>query len=146
MVLASINISTLSAALIPSGPNFIWGVLLYVVLIMDILTMFLQKDSNLMLTMFLAVSILSAFLNELGLNSNDSHLDIGTGIFKQVMTTDGNSFANWMIGVAMVVLPLVVAGMTSSGKSRIPALIAVFSAGIYVFGRWAVLQVLHGSL
>jgi hypothetical protein len=144
--LASININSLLAALAPSGSNFIWGILLYIVLIMDVLTMLLQRESNLMLTIFLAISILSAFLNELGLNANSSNLDIGSGFFKQVMTTDGSSFANWMIGVIMVILPLVVVGMTSSPKSRFPGILAVIAAALYVFGRWVFSQILRGQL
>lgn len=145
-VAASVTISTLLSALLPSGANLIWGILLYIVLVMDVLTMVLQKESNLMLTIFLAISILAAFLFELGLNSATSGLDIGTGIFKQIMTTDGSSFANWMLGVIMVVLPLVVIGMTKSGRSRLPGLLAFLAAALFVFGRWFVIQFLHGSI
>jgi len=140
---AAITISSLLAALAPSS---FWGFILYIALIMDVLTMLLQKESNLMLTIFLAISILAAFLDELGLNASNSQLDIGTGIFKQVMTTDGSSFANWMIGVLMVVLPMVVVGMTTAPKSRVPGILAVIAAALYVFGRWVVLQILHGQL
>ena len=140
MFLASLSIGSMLSALVPTS---IWGFLLYIVLIMDIVTMVMQKESNLMLTIFLAISILSAFLDELGLNAYASHLDIGTGFFKQVMTTDGTSFANWMVGVLMFVLPLVVVGMSNAPKSRFPGILAVIAAGLFVFGRWVFSQILH---
>ena len=140
MFLASITAGSILSALVPSS---IWGWILYIVLIMDIATMVLQKESNLMLTVFLAISILAAFLDELGINAYVSHLDVGTGFFKQVMTTDGTSFANWMVGVLMFVLPLVVVGMSNAPKSRFPGILAVIAAGLYVFGRWVLSQILH---
>ncbi len=124
---------SLAAVLNALKPINFWGWLLYIVIVMDLLTMFLQKKGTLMLTIFLSISILTAFINELG--SNNPNIGSGGDVFSSMLKT--GSFANWMIGILMFVFPLVVAGMTKTGRSRLPAILGGIFAMIYVFGRYA---------
>lgn len=132
LIAQQITLSTVLNALKPI--NF-WGWLLYIVIVMDLLTMFLQKKGTLMLTIFLSISIMTALIDELGANDLARTTAVTPGLFTDMLVT--GRFANWMIGVLMFVFPLVVAGMTKTGRSRLPAILASIFAMIYVFGRYA---------
>ncbi len=121
--------STILAALKPID---FWGYLVYLIILMDVLLIFLQKESNLFLNVLMAIAILAGIINELGLNS----LNVGTGVFSQMLVTDKFSFANFMLDVIMFVFPLIVVGMTRTPRSRIPGILGVVLAGLFLFGHW----------
>jgi hypothetical protein len=116
-------------------PIDFWGYLVYLIILMYLLTLFLQKESNLSLNMLMAAAILAGIINELGLN-NQGNLNVGTGVFRDMLITDRFSFANFMLDVIMFVFPLVVVGMTKTPRSRIPGILGVVLAGLFLFGHW----------
>ncbi len=132
--------NTIVHTLIPSGPDVIWGAILWVVIIMDVITLFMQKRGTLQITIFLAISIVCAFINELGINNPGLVATSGAGVISDMMRAKPYNFANFMVGVLMFLLPLVVVGSTKTPGSRVPGLLAALAAGIYVFGRWVILH------
>ncbi len=127
LVAQQLNLNQLLYAL---KPGDFWGWLCYLVIVFDVLLLLLQKQSRLLLTVFIAISIVAALINELGSNG----LAGGPGVFGDMLRR--NTFANWMVGIVMFVLPLVVVGMTKTPRSRLPGLLATVFAMIFVFGRW----------
>ncbi|MHB8625299.1 MAG: hypothetical protein ACYDEO_03760 [Aggregatilineales bacterium] len=116
-------------------PIDFWGYLVYLIILMDMLLIFLQKESNLFLNILMAIAILAGIINELGLN-NQGSLNVGSGVFSQMLVTNKFSFANFMLDVAMFVFPLIVVGMTKTPRSRIPGILGVVLAGLFLFGHW----------
>lgn len=119
-------------------PVDFWGVLVYLIILMDVLLIFLQKESNLFLNMLMAMAILAGFINELGLNSQ-GNLTVARGVLHDMLDTQHYNLANFMLGVVMFVFPLIVVGMTKTARSRIPGILGVLLAGLFLFGRWFVL-------
>jgi hypothetical protein len=127
-------------ALSPGGiiaalkPVDFWGWLCYIVIGLNVLTLILVKESNLLLTVLLAIGIMAALILELAAN----RLQTGTGgLFTDILLT--NKLPNWLLGITMCVCPMVVAGMTKTGRARLPAILAAIFAAIFVFGRWMTL-------
>ena len=116
-------------------PIDFWGYLVYLIILMDVLLIFLQKESNLFLNILMAIAILAGIINELGLN-NQGSLNVGNGVFSQMLVTNKFSFANFMLDVIMFVFPLIVVGMTKTPRSRIPGILGVVLAGLFLFGHW----------
>ncbi|MHB8747877.1 MAG: hypothetical protein ACYDBJ_01655 [Aggregatilineales bacterium] len=116
-------------------PIDFWGYLVYLIILMDMLLIFLQKESNLFLNILMAIAILAGIINELGLN-NQGSLNVGSGVFSQMLVTNKFSFANFMLDVAMFVFPLIVVGMTKTPRSRIPGILGVVLAGLFLFRHW----------
>ncbi len=119
-------------------PVDFWGYLVYLIILMDVLLLVLQKESNLFLNFLMAIAILAGIINELGLN-NPGTLTVQRGVLHDMLDTQHYNFANFMLGVAMFVFPLVVVGMTKTARSRIPGILGVLLAGLFLFGRWFLL-------
>ncbi|GEM_PF-1193387 len=117
-----------------------WGTILYLIIFLDIVVLFMQgKHGNLQITVFLAISIMSAFISMLGANVFAKHYAssmLGNGFFHDALTFDHFNFANFMIGVLIFIMVLVVAGLTKAGKSRLPAFLAALFGMLFVFGHW----------
>ncbi len=123
-------------------PGDLSSILVYVVIVMGILTLFMQGNKGtLMLTVFMAVSIMSALIEELAANiaRTGTSINLGSGVFKDIVTQHPASFANYMVGVLMFIGPLIVAGMTKMPKSRPPALLAFAAGLLFVFLNWLAL-------
>lgn len=125
----------MSSILTALKPIDFWGYLVYLIIVMDMLLIFLQKESNLFLNVLMAAAILAGIINELGLNSQGT-ISLGTGVLHDMLVTDKFSFANFMLDVIMFVFPLIVVGMTKTPRSRIPGVLAVVLAGLFLFGHW----------
>ena len=119
-------------------PIDFWGYLVYLIILMDVLLLVLQKESNLFLNFLMAIAILAGIINELGLN-NQGALTVQRGVLHDMLDTQHYNFANFMLGVVMFVFPLVVVGMTKTARSRIPGILGVLLAGLFLFGRWFLL-------
>ena len=101
-------------------PNDIWGWWLYIIVILVLLTLLMQKQGSPLLgTLMLAGSIMSAL------------------ILKVSTFSAYNFFTSFIFTIVLWVFPLVVAGMTKSPKSRIPALLAAFLGAVFMFAKWA---------
>jgi hypothetical protein len=122
--------------LVPGDFN---GILVYIVIVMGILTLFMQGNKGtLMLTVFMAVSIMAGLIEELTTNiaRTGASFNMGSGVFRDMVTRYPPSFANFFVGIIMFVGPLVVAGMTKVGKARPPAILAFLSALLFLFIYW----------
>ncbi len=108
-------------ALRPDSSPGIVGYVLYTIIIFVVLSMLLQKQSNLMLTMMMAAVILCAIIDKINTNG-------------QLFST--RDFPAYMIRIVMFVFPMVFAGMTRTPRARAPAIIATLIAMVYMFVRW----------
>jgi hypothetical protein len=98
--------------------DFPWGYVLYFIIAMAVLTLLLQKQSNLTITILMAICIMAALIEKI-----------------QAIPT--NDIWAHMTRIAMFVMPLVVAGMTRTGRSRGPAILCGLTAAVYMLVRWA---------
>jgi hypothetical protein len=98
--------------------DFPWGYVLYFVIAMCVLTLVLQKQSNLTITVLMAIAMMAALI-------------------EKIQALPPYEIWAHMTRIAMFVMPLVVAGMTRTGRSRGPAILAGLVAAIYMFARWA---------
>ncbi len=105
-ILAKLNIQS-------NGP---WGYVIYTIIILDILTLLLQKQSNIQITVLLAVSIMAALIDKID-------------------AVPSETFGAFMDHIAMFVPVIVVAGMTRTERSRGPAILCGLIALVYTFAR-----------
>lgn len=117
-----------------TGTNPALGVVIWLMILMYILMLLLQKESNLTLNLLMAIAIVCGIINELRLN-NTGTLNVGSGVFHDILTPRPN-FANYFTAVLMFVLPLVVVGMTKTPRSRFPGILGVLMAGLFIFWSW----------
>jgi hypothetical protein len=116
-----INLQGILMALRPDSSPGIVGYVLYTIIILVILSLALQKQSTLQLTMMMSAVILCAIIDKINTNGQ---------LF------DPKGFSAYMIRIVMFVFPLVFAGMTRTPRSRNPAVVAGVIAMIYMFARW----------
>jgi len=128
----TITLSRVLSALNP-GTN-IWAWMCYFVIIFDVAAMLLQKQGTLLLTVLMFSSIVSALINVLG--ANNLAPSGGASIFNDMLQSNTIRFGNWIITIVMLVFPLAFAGMTKTGRSRLPALLAAGFGFVYLFLRW----------
>jgi hypothetical protein len=108
-------------ALRPDSSIGIVGYVLYTIIILVVLSLALQKQSTLQLTMMMSAVILCAIIDKINTSGQ---------LFSN------RDFAAYMIRIVMFVFPLVFAGMTRTPRSRGPAIVAGVIAMIYMFARW----------
>ncbi|HVO41074.1 MAG TPA: hypothetical protein VMT34_00550 [Aggregatilineales bacterium] len=99
--------------------DFPWGIVLYTILILMLITLFLQKNAGLDITLLISSVILLSIVDHVATTS-------GSGDYS------GNFFAPFMVRVAMFVFPLVTAGLTKAEKSRPTAILAF----VVALGYW----------
>ena len=97
--------------------DFPWGYVLYFIIAMAALTLVLQKQGNLTITVLMSIAIMAALISKI----------------EAIPRYD--LFAH-LTRILMFVLPLVVAGMTRTPKSRGPAILAGLAAIIYMVAMW----------
>jgi hypothetical protein len=101
--------------------NIPWGFMIYIVIILCIITLFMQKENSpFLISLMLAGAILA-------------------GIMEQIAVFTPNFFGAFILRIIMMVFPLVVAGMTKTPKSRGFAIGAALMGGLFLFARWATL-------
>ncbi len=99
----------------------IWNILIYIVFIFTLITMLMQGDKALLTTVLSAVGMLCCLVAKLA-------------IF------DVHSFGTLIVHSGMFLLPALVAGMTTSGKSRAPAVLASVVGAVFFFLFWFFFQ------
>jgi hypothetical protein len=130
--LNALNPMTVSA---PFSPFL--GIALWIMMLMYALLILLQKESSLMLNLFMAVAIVCGIINELGLpRAGSTGLNLGSGLFHDILTLNPPNFASYFTAVLMFVLPLVVVGMTKTPRSRFPGILGVIMALLFIFWSW----------
>lgn len=115
-------------------PETIWAWICYIVIVLNLAALFLQKEGSMQLTIFIAISTIAALINILG-QSNQLQ-NTGSGVFNDMLQSNSIRFGNWIVMVCMFVFPLIFVGMTKSGRSRLPGILATIFAAIFLFGRW----------
>lgn len=108
--------------LAPSYPSPIYGITLYIIIILSIITLFLQKKSNLQITILIAITVMCGLIDKINA--------------WQTFNGANTQFVALMLRIVIFVVPLIVAGMTKWEKSRGPAILAGIIGGIYLFARW----------
>ena len=102
-------------------PIDLWGWMIYIVIVLSLITLFMQKENSpFLITLLLAGGVMAALMEKI-----------------QVFSL--NNFGAFILRIIMMVFPLIVVGMTKSPKSRGFALGAAIMAGLYLFARWATL-------
>jgi hypothetical protein len=99
-------------ALNPGGN--VWAWMCYIVILMNIAALLLQKQGTMQLTIFIAISTIAALINILG--QSNQFAGTGTGILNDVLQSERIRFGNWIASTLMFVFPLVFAGMTKTGR------------------------------
>ncbi len=117
-----LNIRDILQKLAPSYPSMVIGITLYVIIILSIIALFLQKRSNVQITIMIAIAVMAALIDKIDAWRSFAGADV--------------QFVALMLRIVIFVLPLIVAGMTRSPKSRGPAILAGVIAGVYLFARW----------
>jgi hypothetical protein len=118
--------------------NLPWALMCWIILLSELAAMLLQKQGSLMLTFLLFIGMITAFINILGSNNLGATITT-TGVFADMLQSNSVRFGNWLVMIAMMVSPLVFAGMTKTGRSRLPAIIAFVVAAGYLFFRYAIM-------
>ena len=112
--------------------NPVIAVLVWLMILMYVLTLLLQKESNVFLNILMAIALVCGFINELSLHPGS--LNVAGGTFQPILTP--GTFVNFLTVVAMFVLPLVVVGMTKTARSRLPGILGVLIAAVFIFWSW----------
>src|SRR4051794_26190672 len=103
-----------------------WGYIIYTMMFLYVVTLFLQKKSNLTITLLMGAALLCALLDKVAIG--------------QISGFQKGQFGAFFIRIIMFTVPLVVAGMTKWGKSRGPGILAGIIGAVYLLGRWYVDQ------
>ncbi|GAB4575732.1 MAG: hypothetical protein Kow0077_28680 [Anaerolineae bacterium] len=102
-------------------PNGLFDYLLYIILFIVLITLFMQGEGALTVTMLLAVVVVAIFIDKV-----------------QALPGHKCSVFTLIIRVTYFVIPLLVAGISKQPKSRPWAVIAAFLGLGYTFALWAV--------
>jgi hypothetical protein len=124
-----INLSQVVAALNPLQPPEMMfaGIAIYVIAILAFICLMLQGEGSTRDTIFLSIVIFSCLIDKI----------VATSALRDTIPGfDHASFGVFMIRVADLVFPMIVAGSTKSEKSRIPLILTGLIGGAYLFTRW----------
>ncbi len=94
-----------------------WDFLLYVILVFLLITLFMQPEGALTVTILLAIVVVGIFIDK-------------------VQALGKCGIEVMLIRVLYFVVPLITAGVTENPKARPPAVIAALLGLAYVFGTW----------
>jgi hypothetical protein len=118
----AISIQEIIARLGPnSDPGLIWNILIYVIAFFTLITLLLQGDKAFLTTVLSATALLADLLAKLTL-------------------FPPREFGSLIVNAGVFLLPALVAGMTRSGKSRAPAVMAALFGAVYFFLFWFFFQ------
>ena len=124
-----ISLSQILNALNPTQPPVATaaGVTIYVIAILTFVCLMLQKEGSTRDTIFLSIVIFSLLIDKIVATSN---------LRDTIPGMNHASFGLFMIRVADLVFPMIVAGSTKAEKSRIPLIFTGLLGGAYLFTRW----------
>lgn len=103
------------------------GVTIYVIAVLTFICLMMQKEGSTRDTIFLSIVIFSCLIDKIVATSN---------LRDTIPGMTHNSFGVFMIRVANLVFPMIVAGSTKSDKSRVPLIFTGLLGGAYLFARW----------
>ncbi len=109
--------------LLPTPGRELWDIWLYAILLFALITLFMQPEGAIMITLMMAAVIIFIFVDKVG-----------------AFPAHQCNFGTMMIRILMFVIPLLTAGITQKPKSRGPAVIAAFLALGYTFLQWALIM------
>jgi uncharacterized membrane protein YhaH (DUF805 family) len=113
-----------------TGGDVLWGIWIYIIMALVFITLMLQdetkqKEIHLNITILLSIVLLCCLVDKVA---------VGTG--RRLYPLDRKQIEVFFLRVPMFVFPIVIAGMTRTGKSRGWAIVAGILGGIYLFARW----------
>lgn len=98
-----------------------WGFMIYIVIVLCLITLFMQKENSpFLITLLLAGAVMA-------------------GLMEKISVFSPNNFGAFILRTVMLTFPLIVAGMTKTPKSRGFAIGAALMGGLFLFARWATL-------
>lgn len=113
-----INPQQILAALGPrSGPFFVYDLFLYVIFVLALITMFAQSDKQLVPTLLIGGAAAAAVIAKLGV-------------------IEPKAFGMLIVNAAILVLPLLTAGITKAKKTIPLCIITGVLGGVYFFAFW----------
>lgn len=118
----SIRLDDVLARLSPMNPSPLWGWTLYILALLMVITLFMQKKSSMIITSMTAIFILAVFIDKLLVGS-----------FPNLGKRDFLTFA---MRTLFVVIPFMTIGISRWEKSIPPAAIAGILGFGYLIGRW----------
>ena len=124
-----INLSQVIGALNPTQPPEMafagWAI--YVIAVLTFVCLLMQKEGSTRDTVFLSIVIFSLLIDKI----------VATSPLRDTIPgLDHASFGVFMIRVADLVFPMIVAGSTKTEKSRFPLILTGLLGGVYLFARW----------
>ena len=125
----TLKLSDVLAALNPTQPPeaIYAGIALYVIAALTFICLLMQKEGSTRDTVFLSIVIFSCLIDKIVATSN---------LRDKLPGMTHNSFGVFMIRVADLIFPMIVAGSTKSEKSRVPLIFTGLLGGFYLFARW----------
>jgi hypothetical protein len=115
--LEGITVQEILALLVPSS---LWDYLLYIILLFALITLFMQPEGSIGVTIIMAIVVVGIFIDKV-------HAFPGHRC----------NFGTLLVRITYFVAPLITAGISKNPKSRMPAVItAVLGLG-YTFLLWA---------
>ncbi len=106
-------------------PSSIWDFLLYIILIFVLITLFMQPEGSITVTILLAIVVVAIFMDKV-----------------QALNALGQrhkcSFGTMGMRISFFVIPLLIAGITKNPKSRLPAIVAAVLGLGYTLFLWAI--------
>jgi hypothetical protein len=111
------QLAKIVAALGPNSPSPLIGWTIYIMAVLVMIGMMLQKKSNNTVTLLLAGIILALLVDKIGVLPR-------------------SSFGLYIVRIYIFVAPIFVVGMSKWPKSRPPLMLAAVIAFFYMFLRW----------
>ncbi len=102
---------------------------LYAMFFLALITQSMQKTSTLTITMLMTTVMMATLIDK-----------VAVGVPGGLPATGTASLPVFILRAPMFTFPLIVAGMTKSPKSRLPAILGGLIGGAYLFLRWFVDQ------
>ncbi len=121
----------------PVASMTVYGIWLYLIILLALIMLFVQKIPMQSVTLLLVATILFALVDKVGVGHG------GNDIFP---TTGPGSFPVFFMRVALFVFPLIATGISKTAKSRPWGFICALVAGLYFLVRGiAEMQLLVGG-
>ncbi|MBN1965593.1 MAG: hypothetical protein JW910_13165 [Anaerolineae bacterium] len=117
----SVDFNEIIQLLLPQPNRLLWDILLYLIFIFVLITMFMQPEGSLTITILMAVVVVGLFIDKV-----------------HALPNYRCSFGTLLIRVNYFASPLLTAGLTKNGRSRLPAIIAAVLGLGYMFLLWAI--------
>ena len=119
--MGNVDINQIIQLLLPSQQRLVWDIWLYAIMLFLLITLFMQPEGSVTVTLLLAGAVVSVFIDKVHGFPNHTC-----------------NFGTLLIRILMFVAPLLTAGISQNPKSRGPAIVAALLALGYTFLLWAI--------